>query len=289
MAEHCWYRPAGKGRNLELAGLAQSDKSRGARCTISNAMVAKDQPTIFDTHKLTTFVTSRSDGNMKSNGADDLAETTKHIQAVAKTAGLNPDSIVAMNVGAHANTWDEIVEATVLPGHALISIDDRVVCDALVTHTPGLVMLLPVADCNAVVVHDPVKNVAALVHLGWQSTVAELATKIVQYLQRTYQSSATDLRIYLSPAIKAESYIFDTVSQANDAAWKQFLHATDKGVGIDLPGYNRQRFIEAGVLPEHIQVSPVNTATSADYFSHYRAVRTDEPDERFAVLVSIKG
>jgi hypothetical protein len=41
------------------------------------------------------------------------------------------------------------------------------------------------------------------------------------------------------------------------------------------------------VLPEHIEVSPVNTAISDEYYSHYRSVRSGEPEGRFALLVGL--
>jgi len=251
-------------------------------------MITQDQPTIFDKTKLQVIVTSKADGHLKSNGPEDVDEVSANIRRVAEQADLPFDSIIALNVAARQDAWDEIVDITSKPDHPLIAWDERVVSDALVTNMPGVVLLLPVADCNAVAIHDPVKNVLAVVHLGWQSTVADLATKIIQHLQHAYHSSATDLRIFISPSIRAESYIFDKVSQADDPAWKPFLYESDKGVGVDLPGYNRQKFIEAGVAPEHIELSPVNTATSQDYFSHYRSARTGEPEGRFALLAYLQ-
>lgn len=163
----------------------------------------------------------------------------------------------------------------------------RVQADALVTRQAGAVLMLPVADCNAVAIHDPVRDVVALVHLGWQSTVANLVYKVILHLSCKYGSVPHDLRIYFSPAIKAESYIFDKVSQADDPMWQDFLHHGEQGIGVDLPGYNRQLLVEAGVRPEQIQISPVNTATSPDYFSHYQATRSGEPEGRFALMVGL--
>jgi copper oxidase (laccase) domain-containing protein len=250
-------------------------------------MITQDQPTIFDPAKVRAILTSRQDGTTKAS-TDDVTEVTDNLRKVADVAGIDFDGIVAMNVGAHDDQWDEIADIASRPDHALISQEDRVICDAIVTRTPGVTLLLPVADCNAVGVHDPVQGVIALVHLGWKSTVAELATKIVQHLQQKYGSSATDLRVFFSPAIKSESYIFESVGQADSPDWKPFLHQAKNGVGVDLPGYNRQRFIDAGVPPEHIQTSPVNTATSENYYSHYRSVRSGEPEGRFALLVGLK-
>lgn len=251
-------------------------------------MIASDQPRIFDESRVKVRVSSRGDGTMKSNGAGDIEEVTANMKAFASQAGLAFDRLVAMNVGAHADVWDEIVTVTEPAGRPLIAIEDRLIADALVTTRRDVVLVLPVADCNAVAIHDPVKEVLAVVHLGWQSTVADLASKIVSHLHAQYMSQPSDLRVYISPSIRAESYVFDKVSQQDDARWRPFLHKTDAGVGIDLPGYNRQLCIEAGVLPEHIQLTPVNTAASEDYFSHYRAVRSGEPDGRFALFAALQ-
>ena len=252
-------------------------------------MIAADQPRVFDGAKAHVVVSSKADGNTRSLGDADIAEVSSNLEHIAHNAGFSFDSIVNMNVGARADVWDEIVDITEPPKHALISLTDRVVADALATTRTDVVIMLSVADCNAVAIHDPVHQVLAVAHLGWQSTAAELATKIVVHLQHKYQSMPADLKVYFSPSIRAESYIFDTVSQGDDPDWKPFLHRSEKGIGIDLPGYNRMRFIEAGVSPDNIEMSPVNTATSDAYFSHYRAVRSGEPDGRLALFGQLLG
>lgn len=251
-------------------------------------MIKSDQPTIFDTSKVSVVLSSKDDGNTRPEwGPQEGVE--RAVSAMAHAAGVSPEHVIVMNAGAHQDVWDDIEDITSAVGRGLTDPDERVEADAMVTNLPGAALLLPVADCNAVVIYDSVQHVLALVHLGWQSTAAHLATKIVQHLQQKYRSSAPDLRIYFSPAIKSESYIFESVAQAHDPLWKGFLHQTNKGIGVDLPGFNRQRFIDAGVLPRHIEMSPVNTATSEQYFSHYRSVRSGEPEGRFAVLACLKG
>lgn len=250
-------------------------------------MIKADQPTIFDTQKISVVLSSKSDGNTRPEWGPQT-DVERAVGKLAQQLGISPDHVIVMDAMVRQDTWDEIEDITSIHGRGLTNPDERVEADAMVTNVPGAALLLPVADCNAVIIHDPVKNVLALVHLGWQSTAAQLATKIVEHLQQKYHSSATDLRIYFSPAIKAESYIFDEVTQSDDPVWKDFLHKSDKGIGVDLPGFNRQRFIDAGVLAEHIEVSPVNTATSDEYYSHYRSTRTGDPEGRFAVLVCLR-
>lgn len=251
-------------------------------------MIMSDQPTIFDKAKVRAILSAQEDGNTspKWGPREDVEQV---INKLASAIGLTSAVVTVMEAAANQEAWDEIMDVTTAEGVEVGGAERRMQADALVTNVPGAGLMLSVADCNAVAIHDPVHHVLAIAHLGWQSTVADLATKIVEYLQHKYQSSAPDLRVYVSPAIKAESYVLEHVAQADNPAWKDFLHQTSKGTGVDLPGYNRQRFIDAGVLPEHIEVSPVNTATSDKYYSHYRAVRSGEPEGRFALLVSLVG
>jgi copper oxidase (laccase) domain-containing protein len=93
----------------------------------------------------------------------------------------------------------------------------------------------------------------------------------------------------MGPSIKKESYIFTDPTQAADPNWKDFLHKTDKGIGINLPGYITNQCKAAGVLEGNIQVSNVDTAADDNYFSHYRANKTGDKgwDGRFATVVML--
>ena len=51
---------------------------------------------------------------------------------------------------------------------------DEVHADALVTESPNVGLMLPIADCVGTVIYDPVQRRLALVHLGRHSTVAGL-------------------------------------------------------------------------------------------------------------------
>ena len=170
--------------------------------------------------------------------------------------------------------------------------DTAIIADALVTNQPGIALLLLTADCNPIILFDPNNRVLALAHAGWQSTDVHLAEKVVWHMQQQYGSKPADIRVYIGPAIKKESYVFVKPQQADWPAWKPFLSKAgeDGEVAIDLPGYNRQQLLDAGVLADHIQVCPTDTATDPDYFSHYRATRSGDltDDGRFATVCMMK-
>ncbi|HWZ66176.1 MAG TPA: polyphenol oxidase family protein [Patescibacteria group bacterium] len=247
-------------------------------------MIKADQPTIFDYKKLRVIVSSASDGNISPRwGSPETVRT--NIDGALEAMGEVPKQVIVLKVADDQNNWDSIRE--VEEGSP-----SDIAADALVTKAPGLALWLPIADCCPVVMHDPVHRVVALAHLGWQSTNVDLANKVVAFLKQNHQTSPADLLVYAGPCIKAESYVFTKQILAkrgilDDPRWQPFLHDTSRGIEVDIVGYNINDLQTAGVQSDHIQVCPVNTGTSLDYFSHHRSSLVPngtEPEGRFATV-----
>lgn len=254
-------------------------------------MIKADQPTIFDNKAVLAAVSSKADGNFSFLKQPPQAVIQQRQEWFA-SIGLELEDGVCMNV-RDPETWDKIREVTIADqGAGMLEGDSAIVTDAVVTNHKGVPLMLMTADCNPVIIHDPVKEVIALVHLGWQSTAVDLARKTVEYLAKTYGSSPADLKIYNGPSIRAQSYVFSPpITQMELPGWKPYLIEVEGDkYGIDLTGYNRQQFIDAGVKPDNIQVCPIDTAASPNYFSHYRAGRegTADREGRFATVCMLK-
>lgn len=247
-------------------------------------MIKADQPTIFGT-KIKATISSKEDGNMLAKYSS-LEDTARNIGKMLPKIGATPNKTIILNVSDHEE-WDGICDV----GQAdLASPLQRIMADALVTNQKDLALVLPTADCNPVILYDPQNQVLALAHLGWQSTVADLAFKTIHHLKNKYDSRPSEVLVYFGPAIKAESYIFDgPLSQETDIAWQPFMQKTDKGIGIDLLGFNIQCLQEAGILAKNIEASQIDTAASSNYFSHYRASRSGgkEAEGRFATFCKL--
>lgn len=249
-------------------------------------MIRADQPTKFSPRKLRAAVSSKVDGNIMPKYSTNRGAVNNLLQFVA-LAGIKLEQTVIMNVSDHTS-WDTITDVDQShSGAGAFDPETRPVTDAMVTTQKGLALLLPTADCYPVIMHDPKHEVLALVHLGWQSTEADLVLKLVQHLQNKYKTNPAELLVYFGPAIKAESYVFEgPVDQEKDIAWQPFLRKTKAGIGIDLTGYNLQKLAEVGVSLDNIEICATDTATSPDYFSHYRSSRSRgvEPEGRFATV-----
>jgi YfiH family protein len=143
--------------------------------------------------------------------------------------------------------------------------------DGLLTTTPGVALLLRFADCVPVLLFDPARRAAALVHSGWKSTAGNIAAAAVKALVRHVGSQPGDLWAGIGPAIGACCYevgeeMADTISQIDPEGIKA-LQRRDGGLYLDLPGLVQAQLAEAGV--KQVVMSGVCTAChTEEWFSH---------------------
>ncbi|HKW07881.1 MAG TPA: polyphenol oxidase family protein, partial [Candidatus Dormibacteraeota bacterium] len=84
---------------------------------------------------------------------------------------------------------------------SVYSIDD---VDALVTDRPGVALFATYADCYPIVLWDPEKRVAGLVHAGWRGTQAGVATRAVQFMRDEFRCRF--IRAGIGPGICGRCY-----------------------------------------------------------------------------------
>ncbi len=142
---------------------------------------------------------------------------------------------------------------------------------ALVVTTPDHALFLPLADCIGAVIHDPTQNILMLSDLGRHNLEQYGGTKSIEYLAEKHGCNPANLTVWLSPAAGKSSYplyAFDNRS-LHDVATEQ-LQA-------------------AGIPATNITVSPTDSATDPNYFSHSQFLAgTRHNDGRHAVVAVIR-
>ena len=244
-------------------------------------MIAADFPTIFN-ETVVVGVSSRHEGTVLDRRVGTHhAPIVNNRHQVCKTLGVNYDDCAFMR----------IIYSDQASYKLLSDIDTRstskhtreVVADGLFTAQKGVGMFLPVADCVATVVHDPVMNYIALLHLGRHSTLAGLMGQALNYFE--YRgSNLSDVKVWMSPSAQRTSYKLEFFEYKDDPSWSGFFDVVPDGVYIDMQGYNRSVCLERGLKAENIEVSTVDTVSSADYFSHYGGDRVG----RFGVVAMMR-
>ncbi|MDP3772446.1 MAG: laccase domain-containing protein [bacterium] len=99
-----------------------------------------------------------------------------------------------------------------------------------------------------------------------------------------------DLIIGIDPGIKRQSYTLDyLLKEFEQEEWVSFVDRDKSNkCHIDIPGINREMLINKGVSRETIEVSPIDTANSERFFSHYRDSRLGVREGFFTALACLK-
>lgn len=142
--------------------------------------------------------------------------------------------------------------------------------DAVITALPGLILLIQQADCQAILLHDPVQKVIAAIHCGWRGSVAGIIDKTVATLQTEYAADPADLRAVISPSLGPCCAEFINFQQELPA-WMHAFELPGKAAHFDFWATSRKQLGDAGVPPAQIDTIGVCTRCCRDYFSFRRA------------------
>ena len=150
--------------------------------------------------------------------------------------------------------------------------------DGLATDEADVPLYTSYADCVPLLFYDPQKKVVAMAHSGWRGTAARIGAKMVHFMEKEYGSRAENIIAAVGPSICRKCYeVSEDVEQAfRKTFWpEQFpLLFDEKGQGkyqLDLWEANRIILTEAGILPEHLDVTDLCTCCNHDKLFSHRA------------------
>ena len=242
-------------------------------------MIAADQPANLP-EELLVAVSSREDGTMLDRSRDNRhdVEIVANRKAFCDEAGVNYENCAYQIISYTPEATFRMITEVTEPN------TEGVVADVLYTEKPGIGLFLPIADCVGTIIYDSKRKALALAHLGRHASLADTLTKTIEFFIKK-GSKAEDLHIWMAPSVKQQSYRMEYFDRATDPIWKDYCLKKDGGFYLDMQGYNQSRAIAAGVPAENITVSPVDTATDENYFSHSQG----DQHGRFAVVTELRA
>lgn len=173
-------------------------------------------------------------------------------------------------------------------GRGMTDGKDSFELDCLVTTDVGVALSLLTADCIPLILYSPRRRVLALVHIGWRNADKNFAKLVVEYLQEHCSVAPAELLAWIGPSIKAQSYVFDDAVQKDLPDWQPYVHRRSDGrYAIDLVGFNVAQLEECGLTRQNIEVSPIDTGSDSNFFSHYVSAHTSEPEGRLVTVAAM--
>lgn len=156
-------------------------------------------------------------------------------------------------------------------GKGMLPGTDRVIADGIATDEKRIALFLPLADCTGAVLYDSKQLVLMVSHLGRHSSEQFGARKSVEFMKDKFGSKPENIQVWLSPAPNGTDY----------PLWRR-----DDKSSHDV---TRDDLLEAGIKPENMQISSVDTVTDKNYFSHSEFLKGNrETDGRYAIVAMMR-
>jgi YfiH family protein len=142
--------------------------------------------------------------------------------------------------------------------------------DALISDRPGIGLMIQHADCQAILLSDPVKKAVGIIHAGWRGSVADIIGKTVEAMSAAFASDPAELRAAIGPSLGPCCAEFVNYQQELPVGFHRFQVRPNY---FDFWEISRVQLRQAGILRNHIVAAGECTVCSSDYFS-YRRDRT---------------
>jgi YfiH family protein len=204
-------------------------------------------------------------------GSSDQAEVVAINRArVADAMGVDSDHLLSIH---------QVHSADVL--HVTGPLTERPRADAMVTATPGLALGVLTADCQPVLLSDPVARVIGAAHAGWRGTrdgVLEATVDAMVALGARREGIAA----VIGPTISQQAYevgpeFFESFTDDDRTNARFFIAAQGGRYLFDLPAFGLSRLRAAGV--GHAEWTRHCTYRDAErFFSYRRTTHAREAD-----------
>ena len=152
------------------------------------------------------------------------------------------------------------------------------VADAMITESYDLGLMIKLADCQGIIIYDPVKNILGVVHSGWRGNVVNLVAKTVNKMVLDFGCKPSDIHAAFGPSLGPCCAEFRSWKDIFPQYFEQFMIMDNY---FDLWAITCYQLINAGVRPEHIELAAICTKCNYSWFFSYRG---EGETGRFAVI-----
>ena len=188
----------------------------------------------------------------------------------------------------------ELIFIQQVHGTAILTVNDELIpmehsgrtkiptADALIACCSGKSLVIQVADCQAVLLYDPVQKAVANIHSGWRSSIRNIIGLTVQAMIKEFGTDPGTLLAGIGPSLGpccAEFIHYQ--SEIPRDFWQYKI----KENGFDFWAVSKDQLITSGVPHDHIISSNLCTRCRTDLFFSYRKEKTTG---RFAAVIGIR-
>lgn len=143
--------------------------------------------------------------------------------------------------------------------------------DGIITNIKGILTVMQVADCQAVILYDPVNQVIANIHSGWRGSLLNIIGRGVDIMVEKFDSSPASILAAVSPSLGPCCAEFKNYrEEIPEYLWRYRVKSTDNDYYFDFWQMSFDQLTDKGIPPQNIEVAGVCTTCSSHIFYSYR-------------------
>jgi hypothetical protein len=150
----------------------------------------------------------------------------------------------------------------------IISINDAIKCDWLVTREKWIVLSVLVADCLPILFYDDINKVIGVAHAWWKWTNKDILKNTINKMLEL-SANINNLKIIIWPSINQCSY------EIWEEVWEKFRNEVKTDLinqkqYLDLKKENKLQALELWIKEDNIEIINIDTFSDKNYFSARR-------------------
>lgn len=152
--------------------------------------------------------------------------------------------------------------------------------DGIITNLKNIPIVTYYADCQPILIYDPIKKVVGNIHSGWRGTTKKIIVNAINIMKNEFNCNVLDIKVYIGPCIhkccfEVDEDVFD-IFRENFNNINKFTKIVKKNNDkskyyIDTVGINISLLRNLGILDENIFYSNICTKCNYKDIYSYRA------------------
>ena len=185
---------------------------------------------------------------------------------------------------------DNLLYMNQVHGKKVISFSKKNACefykvphaDAVITDIPSNAIMIKQADCQGIILFDPVKSVVSAVHSGWRGSVENILGETVKKMESDFKCCPENIIAAIGPSLGPCCAEFITHEDIFPSSFMEYIVDNNH---FDFWSISEMQLIKAGLLKKNIEIAGVCTKCRTDLFFSYRG---ESKTGRFATIAMIK-
>ena len=239
-------------------------------------------PHCFTTRYGGVSVGTQASLNLAYGRGDSMENVEENIRILASAIGFDENKLILTR-----QTHSDIVRVVTDADHTTLCHRDCPECDALVTNTPGVSLMVFTADCTPLLFHDPVTGAVGAAHAGWRGTAQNIGAKVVQAMVENFGCKPENIHAAIGPNIgqchfETDADVPDAMLAAYGEEAARYIEKRGEKYFPDVKAINAMSLRRCGVT--HIDISCDCTYCQSQRFWSHRVTKGDRGSQGAVIL-----